>query len=203
MNSHRLLVTAAVIGLGAATTSLAVGPADDVRATIVGQVASTDLAPEVQAFVSEKLAPLMTNQVFVSEVAKQNGKNRPLSEIQQMCAEWSAAEEELPIMREMLSNAVANEIRKVCGTMPQVGEVFVMDNQGANAGQNALTSDFWQGDEAKWKKSFNEGKGGVDVGKASLDKSTNEVLQQVSLPLINEQGEVIGAICFGLRINQF
>lgn len=203
MNSRRLLVTAAVIGLGAASTSLAFGPADDARASIVEKVASTDLSPEVKAFVAEKLAPLMTNSVFVAGVTKQNNMNRPLSEIQQMCSEWAAAEEELPIMREMLSNAIASEIRKVCGPMSQVGEVFVMDNQGANAGQNALTSDFWQGDEAKWKKSFNEGKGGIDVGKAELDKSTNEVLQQVSLPVINEQGEVIGAICFGLRIGQF
>ena len=148
MNNRRLLVTAAVIGLGAASSAVALGPADDKRASVIGQVSSTELDAAVQTFVSEKLAPMMTNSVFVAGVTKQNKLNRPLSEIQQMCSEWSSAEEELPIMVEMLSNDVANEIRKVCGALPQVGEVFVMDNQGANVGQNGLTSDFWQGDEA-------------------------------------------------------
>jgi hypothetical protein len=201
---HSLLGFAlAGAGLLGTADAVAFSPASDRSAEVLGQLGSTELAPEVQAFISEKLAPLMTNKVFVAEVTKQNALARSLSEIQQICAEWSAAESEMPIMREMLTNATANELRSVLKDLPQVGEVFVMDNQGANVGQNGLTSDFWQGDEAKWKKSFNEGKGGIDVGKASLDKSTNEVLQQVSLPIINEKGEVIGAVCIGLRINQF
>lgn len=205
MSAQRTLFGIALVGLGllGSSNASALGPAEDRIGEVLGGLSATELSPEVQSFVSEHLSPLMMNEVFVAEVTRQNALGRSLSQIQQIDAEWSSAEEELSIMREMLTNATANEIRKVCKDLPQVGEVFVMDNQGANVGQNALTSDFWQGDEAKWKKSFNEGKGGIDCGKPSLDKSTNEVLQQVSLPIINKDGEVIGAICFGIRINQF
>lgn len=204
MNTRHLLA-ATLVGLSvlSATGATVVGPVEDFRATMVEKVNQSALAPEIQSFVNEKLLPLMNNPVFVAEVTKQNAMGRSLSEIQQICAAWMAAEEEMPIMREMMTNAAANEIRRVFKPIPQVGEVFLMDNQGANVGQNALTTDFWQGDEAKWQKSFNEGKGGVDVGKASLDKSSNEVLQQVSLPIINEEGKVIGAICIGIRVNAF
>ncbi len=203
MSTRRNLIGFALAGLGLLGTAHAFGPAEDRVGQVLGGLSATELSPEVQAFVSEQLSPLMVNEVFVAEVTKQNNLGRSLSDIQKICAEWSNAEEELAIMREMLTNATANELRKVLKDLPQVGEVFVMDNQGANVGQNALTSDYWQGDEAKWKKSFNEGKGGIDFGKPALDKSTNEVLQQVSLPVINKDGEVIGAICFGIRINKF
>ena len=77
-----------------------------------------------------------------------------------------------------------------------------MDNQGANVGQNTLTSDYWQGDEAKWKESYNDGKGGVHVDKAKLDKSTNQVDQKFALPIIDEDGNVVGAICIGLDVER-
>ncbi len=33
-------------------------------------------------------------------------------------------------------------------------EVFVMDKTGLNVGQSSVTSDFWQGDEDKYQKTF-------------------------------------------------
>ena len=33
-------------------------------------------------------------------------------------------------------------------------EIFVMDNKGMNVGQSDITSDYWQGDEAKWIKTY-------------------------------------------------
>jgi hypothetical protein len=68
--------------------------------------------------------------------------------------------------------------------------------------QDSLTSDYWQGDEAKWKNSFNAGKGGVDAGKVSFDKSANAQLQQVSLPIVGSGGKVIGAITFGIAVSE-
>ena len=125
-------------------------------------------------------------QVFVQEVAGQNGKNVSLEDIQKIDTQWKEAEDELPIQAEIMSNACAQEIRRIAKGMPILSETFVMDNQGANVGQNALTSDYWQGDEAKWKNSYKDARGGIDVGKRKLDKSTNVVDQKVSLPIISE-----------------
>ena len=103
-----------------------------------------------------------------------------LDQIKKTDQEWRDAEDELPIHKELLSNACAEEINKLIKANPSIVEVFVTDNQGANVGQNDLTSDYWQGDEAKWKNSFNKGKGGLDVGKVKFDKSANTSLQQIS-----------------------
>lgn len=164
----------------------------------IDEVKNADV--EVKAFAKDELLRLCTNRVFVKETKAQNAEKVTLDAIQRLDKEWQAAEDELPIHAKKLKNACAKEIRAVAKKIPALGEVFVMDNQGANVGQNSLTSDYWQGDEAKWRNSYAQGKGGVEVGKASLDKSTNMILQQISLPIIDTDGSVIGAICVGVKV---
>lgn len=204
MQVQRNLIAAVAAGVCVLSTpTMGAGPVDELQQNVVSAVGSSALAPAVQEFVNGQLMSVMTNPVFVAELKKQNAMGRSLDEIKAIDEKWIAAEEEMPIMIELMSNPAAGEITKVFKPMAQVGEVFLMDNQGANAGLNALTSDFWQGDEAKWKNSFNKGQGGIDVGEAKMDKSTNEVLQQISLPVVDKDGTVLGAICIGLRISSF
>lgn len=155
---------------------------------------------KVKAFATANLLPLTTEATWVAEVAAQNAKKVPLDEIKKLDAQWQKAEEELPIQHDRMGNATAQACLALAKRLPAIREVFVMDNQGANVGQNTLTSDYWQGDEDKWTKSFNGGKGGVDVGKVKFDQSANVSLQQVSLPIIAADGSVIGAVCFGLDV---
>ena len=111
--------------------------------------------------------------------------------------EWQAAEDEIPIMREVLSNQCAEELKRIARASQAIGESFVMDNQGALVGSNNLTSDYWQGDEAKWQNSYNRAKGGIDIGEPKFDKSSNKVLRQVSLPVVDSAGTIIGAVTYG------
>lgn len=157
---------------------------------------------KMQKLVVEKLLAFCTNPVFVKEVTAQNDKKVTLDDIKKTDEEWQKAESELPIQKEKMTNACAKEIIKIVKELKVIGETFVMDNQGANVGQNALTSDYWQGDEPKWQKSYNEAKGGVDIAEPKFDKSSNTVEQKVSLPIINEKGEVIGAVSWGLNVDQ-
>jgi hypothetical protein len=162
--------------------------------------ADATIDAKVKVFAKDKLLPLIGNTVLISETKAQNAKKVPLAEIQEIDKAWLAAEAELPIQQEKLGNACAQAIRGIAKELPPLREVFAMDDQGANVGQNNLTSDYWQGDEAKWEKSYAGGKGGVDVGKAKFDKSANTTLQQVSLPLVDADGTVVGAITFGVAI---
>lgn len=162
--------------------------------------ANTVIDAKVKAFAKDKLVAIIGDEVLVRETKGQNAKKVALADIQAQDKAWTAAEAELPIQKEKLSNAAAEAIRGLAKQLPALREVFAMDDQGANVGQNNLTSDYWQGDEDKWKKSFAERKGGIDVGKAKFDKSANATLQQVSLPLIDADGTVVGAITFGVAI---
>jgi hypothetical protein len=157
---------------------------------------------KMQKLVIEKLLPLCTNPVFVKEVVAQNNKKVTLDEIKKIDEQWQKAESELPIQKEKLTNTCAKEIIGLVKDLKVVGETFVMDNQGANVGQNALTSDYWQGDEPKWKNSYKDGKGGVDIAEPKFDKSSNTVEQKVSLPVIDEKGNVVGAVSWGINIDK-
>ena len=173
------------------------------QATLKKQVvASKALSKKVQGFVNAKLVPLSDNKVFVASVEAQNAKKVPLTEIQAIDKKWIGAEQELPIQKEVMANGCAVELAKHVKALPAVVEAFVMDDQGAVVCENALTSDYWQGDEPKWQNSFNGGKGGVDVGKIKFDKSANANLQQVSLPILGKDGKVIGAVTYGLSVDQ-
>ncbi len=164
--------------------------------------AAPNATDKVKAFAKEQLLPLCTNPVFVREIKAQNAKKTPLSEIQALDKQWIAAEDELPLQKDRLSNECAKEAKRVVEELKVATELFVMDNQGANVGQNELTSDYWQGDEPKWQNSYNGGQGGIDVSDRKFDKSVNAEDQKVSLPIIDETGEVVGAVCIGLNVNK-
>lgn len=163
--------------------------------------ASPDGSDKVKQFTKDKMLSLGTNPVIVTEVKAQNAKNMSMDEIKRIDEEWSNAEDELPIQTEKMNNACARELIAIAASNPAIVEIFVMDSQGGNVGQNRLTSDYWQGDEPKWQNVYNGGKGGVLIDKEKLDKSVNVVTQQISVPVLDENGTVIGAICCGINIS--
>ncbi|MHC4886001.1 MAG: PDC sensor domain-containing protein, partial [Planctomycetota bacterium] len=197
MKMQKIVALVAIVGLGAGSLW-----AMDAAALAKAVDGNAKLSAKVKAFVKAKLIPESTNKVFVAEVKKQNAKKMSMAAIKKTDQEWKDAEDELPIQTTLTSNATAKEVKKLVAANPAIIEAFVTDNQGANVGQNQLTGDYWQGDEAKWKNSFNGGKGGIDVGAIEFDKSANAQLQQVSLPIIDEDGAVIGAVTYGINVDK-
>jgi hypothetical protein len=61
------------------------------------------------------------------------------------------------------------------------------------------TSDYWQGDEAKFQKSFANGSGAVFVDEVEFDDSSQAYLVQISVPVL-DNGTAIGAITFGIDV---
>jgi hypothetical protein len=78
-------------------------------------------------------------------------------------------------------------------------ETFVMDDRGALVCATARTSDYWQGDEAKFEQAFRGGKGHVFIDRPKYDDSASASIAQISVPVM-ENGRAIGAITFGLRV---
>ena len=79
-------------------------------------------------------------------------------------------------------------------------EIFLTDNQGANVTAYPATTDYWQGDEEKFIKSYNDGNGVVFVGPATFDKSTHVYAIQISVPVIYETKN-IGVLIAGIRFS--
>jgi hypothetical protein len=194
---YRDFIRVVIVILIASSVGLA-QTAAEVVARVTADLDSSTASDAVKAYVKDNLIPLCTNSVLVAETKSQNARNISLSEIQSIDQQWQVAEEEMPIMEEKLTNACAEELNRIANALPAIREVFVMDNQGAIVGESNLTSDYWQGDEAKWINSYKDGQGGCDVGQEKFDRSTNAVIQQVSLPVVDSDGTVVGAITIGL-----
>lgn len=76
-----------------------------------------------------------------------------------------------------------------------------MDDQGALVCATAKTTDYWQGDEAKWQRAFNDGKGDVFIDRPKFDDSSAQRLAQISVPVL-DKGVAIGAITVGVSIDK-
>lgn len=76
-----------------------------------------------------------------------------------------------------------------------------MDNHGLNVGQSEITSDYWQGDEAKWQKTFLADAGSMHISEVEQDEFTQTYQSQLSLSVIDPaSGAVIGVITIGTNV---
>lgn len=149
-----------------------------------------------------KLAGYATDPVIVNSVRAENEKGKSLSSIKAMDEKWIATAGIADYMRALMENDCGRRIRSLQDSMPFIAEIFVMDNQGANVCMTDKTSDYWQGDEAKFKNSYNNGQGGIFIGEVEFDESTQAYVSQVSVPVIYE-GNAIGAITFSIDVDKF
>ena len=77
-----------------------------------------------------------------------------------------------------------------------------MDAKGLDVAQSTLTSDYWQGDEAKWSETYPVGPDAVQIGEIEQDESTQVFQSQVSIAVTDPAtGEVIGAITVGVDVS--
>ena len=159
-------------------------------------------APQkVVDFAKSKLAKLGEDPVIVAAVKAENAKGKTLAQIQEMDKKWRGTAGYADYMKALMESECGKHIRKIQESVTFYAEIFVMDNQGANVAMTDKTSDYWQGDEAKFKKSFNEGEGAVYVDEVEFDDSAQAYLVQVSVP-VKDNGKAIGAITIGIDVDK-
>ena len=167
--------------------------------------ASLGLAEEapqkIKDLAQTKLAALGKEAVIVNAVKAENDKAKTLDQIKAMDEKWRNTPGLADYMKAIMDSECGQFIRGIQKSDPIYSEIFVMDNQGANVAMTDKTSDYWQGDEAKFQKSFNGGAGAVFVDEVKFDESSQAYLVQVSVPVIDGE-KVIGAITFGIDMDK-
>ncbi|OIQ49036.1 hypothetical protein BerOc1_00955 [Pseudodesulfovibrio hydrargyri] len=165
-------------------------------------MASAEQAPrKVYDLAEGQLAALGSDPVIVEAVKAQNAKGMSLAEIQAMDEKWMNTPGVDPFMKALMDSELGKHLRTLQESKDYYAEIFVMDNQGANVGMTDKTSDYWQGDEAKFQKSFSNGAGAIFVDEVEFDDSTQAYLVQVSVPVV-DGGKAIGAITFGIDVDK-
>jgi len=147
------------------------------------------------------LAAFGTDPVIVQAVKDENAKGKTLAQIQEKDTQWKAYAGLADYMKAIMDSECGKHIREIQGSTPYYGEIFVMDNQGANVAMTDKTSDYWQGDEDKFQKSFANGAGAIFVDDVKFDDSTQSYQVQVSVPVMDGD-KAIGAITFGIDVDK-
>ena len=142
----------------------------------------------------------------IKAIREQNARHAGLKQrdIDAMDKKWRA--ETSAANRPMIDGVLANDLSRFLAKMQKdqhgiVTEVFIMDNRGLNVGQSDVTSDYWQGDETKWKKTYLVGPGAMIIDEVELDESTQTFQSQLSMSITDQAtGKVIGAITVGIDV---
>jgi hypothetical protein len=158
-------------------------------------------------FAKSTVKQWISNDLVVQAIKAQNAKHAGLSQadIDNMDKDWIAQTDagSKPMIDAVLGNALSQFLQQQQGAAGGVvTEIFVMDNRGLNVGQSEITSDFWQGDEAKWQKTYQAGADALFIDEVEMDESTQAFQSQLSMSIVDPaSGEVIGAITVGINID--
>ncbi|NNJ99469.1 MAG: cache domain-containing protein [Desulfatitalea sp.] len=167
-----------------------------------GPMAMAEEAPQkVKDLAHGQLAALGKASAIVFAVKAENAKGKSMDQIKAMDAKWQATPGISSEMKALMESACSLFLKSIQDSQSYFSEIFVMDNQGANVAMTVKTSDYWQGDEAKFKKAFNEGNGAVFVDEVKFDDSAQAYLVQVSVP-VWDGSQAIGAVTFGIDVDK-
>ena len=167
-------------------------------------LANAEIEAAAQVFAEQSVSSWLTDPVIISAIRVQNTENAELiqAQIDALDTQWRAETENAtgPLITKVTANELSTFLKNIKSDgQGLVTEIFVMDNKGLNVGQSDITSDFWQGDEAKWQKTFQAAPNTMFVDDVEMDDSTQRFQTQISIAITDpETGENIGAVTIGV-----
>lgn len=161
----------------------------------------------VTEYVNANVKPWLADPAIVDAVKAQNATNAALDQagVDALDQKWRAEVEAdiHPMIDGVLGNTISAFLKaKQEASGGTITEIFVTDAKGLNVGQSDVTSDYWQGDEDKFTKSFGAGSGALFVDAAEKDESTQMLQSQASMTIVDETGKPIGAVTIGVNLDQ-
>ncbi len=160
-------------------------------------------------YAQEQVQAWVVTPEVVAAIKAQNERTASMSqsEIDGLDKDWRAKVgcNCSPFVQGVLENETSQHLAAhAAQSGGMVTEVFVMDARGLNVGQSGPTSDYWQGDEAKFQQTFLVGPDAVHASDIELDESTQTYQAQISRTITDpETGAVIGAVTIGLNAQNF
>lgn len=158
--------------------------------------------------VIDSVREAATRQIVIMSIQSQNHSFGDLSqgEIDRLDGTWrkQTVSENQPLIAAKMSNPLSAYLTRIQAlSLGLYAEIFVMDANGLNVGQSNVTSDFWQGDEAKFQKTFSVAPDAVFIDEAELNEDTNTYRAQLNIAIADPNtGEAIGAATFEINLTE-
>lgn len=187
-------------------TTLAAG----MLALSVSQALAQSPEPNIKALVTpavlEDMHKLIDSEIVRISINAQNQQHQKLAQsaIDALDAQWRAEREkdDKPLIAATLSNPLSVYLARLQGrSLGLYAEIFVMDQNGLNVGQSSVTSDFWQGDEDKFQKTYNVAGDAVFIDVPEWDDEAKIWRGQVSFTVTQDK-KSIGAVTVELNLTE-
>lgn len=161
----------------------------------------------IDAAVIADIKAFALTEIVQQSVSNQNQKYSHLSqaEIEQLDQKWRAEtkQENQPLISATLSSPLSSYFTRVQAASHGLYiEMFAMDNKGLNVGQSSISSDYWQGDEAKFQKTYPNGASAIFVDEAEYKDDIGIWASQVNFTLIDQNQKVIGAMTVEVNLTE-
>jgi len=114
----------------------------------------------------EEVRAYLENEIVVMSVRNQNAEHDGVgqAEVKRLDEQWRQERDKAakPLISATLANPLSSYLTRIqARSVGLFTEIFVTDELGLNVGQSNITSDYWQGDEAKFSRTFPRGVGAV------------------------------------------
>lgn len=191
VTEHVMRLLALSLSLASALPALAAEPAE--------------LQTKARDYAVAALASWATDPGLIAAVLDQNQRHSGLTQtdIDSLDTKWMAelGQTVQPTITAVVQSETSDLLRaKVEDAAGLVTEAFIMDAKGLNVAASAATSDYWQGDEAKFTDTYPKGAQAIHLSEVDFDESTQVYQIQVSFTLTDPaDGAVIGAVTVALN----
>ena len=166
---------------------------------------ANEFEPAMRSYLETEVLTWASDPVIIARLHTQNAAHAAITqaEIDAMDAAWrrEVGAGSTPTIDPVVNNAASEFLRQhVAGSVGIISEIFVMDAHGLNAASSGITSDYWQGDEAKFQQTYGVGPDAVHFGEVEFDESSQSYQAQVSITIRDPgTGNAIGAMTIGLN----
>ena len=167
---------------------------------------ANEFEPQIMEILNGQVKAWLADPAVVDAIKAQNQAHAGLSagDIDALDKQWRA--EAKAGGGDLMNTVLSKDLSKFLAGKKNdsngiFSEIFVMDNKGLNVGQSDPTSDYMQGDEGKWQKTYSAGPDAVFVDEVEFDDSSQTFQSQVSTTIVDPaSGSPIGAITLGINV---
>ncbi len=158
--------------------------------------------------IAGTISGLTQNQLVIAAVKEGNVSHAKFdnSRITSLDNQWRMEVEQGggKLIDKILKNDLSRYLKKVkLDSKGLYSEIFVMDNKGLNVGQSDITTDYMQGDEAKFKETFPAGADAMLIEDIVYDDSSQKFQSQISMTIKNPaDGQALGVITVGIDVEK-
>lgn len=176
-------------------------------AVAAAEPASPDIQKLVTPAVIKEMRTWIESDIVRISIDTQNSRFAKLdrSTIDTLDQQWvkERESEDKPLIAATLSNPLSIYLSRMQGrSLGLYAEIFIMDQNGLNVGQSSITSDFWQGDEAKFQKTYDVAPDAVFIDEPEFDDEMKVWRGQVNFTVTDAEGKSIGAATVELNLTE-